>query len=750
MTMTHGISRLLVTVVVLLLSVVLRAEQLPADVRIVVDISGSMKQTDPNNLRVPATNLLVELIPEGANAGIWTFGRFVNMLTPLGEVDDAWRKRAKQDAKSINSVGLRTNLVEALDKARWKIGKDSGYQHSVILLTDGKIDMASGAGADAINAKQHERLLKQVLPQYVAAGARIHTLALSDGADKSILRQIALETGGLYQEAANADDLLAAFLRAFDRAVPMEQVPMVDNAFTIDDAVTEFTALIFKRSSNKPVRLLSPSGQIYTAGSSAGNAQLRWHQELNYDLITVSAPEAGQWQADADIDPENRVQILTDLRLSVDGLPESIFAGYPVDLAMALTNKGEVVTEPALLKLTDVAIKVTAPDGRMGSKLLSDPESLPQDGIYRESLTRLSQPGQYLLEVTASSPTFQRRRQLSATLMEPLQIRAREDYQRQQAIIEVKPMVANIDTGLSRIIARVLSPDDSSIIQSMEYDTERELWQLILTEDNGPGRYSVELNVRGVTGGGATFKTRPEALHFDFPLLDPNAVRPEPEPEEEKSTSGDIIDDSASEKVSPVEPEAAAEEEAEKPEEKPEPAAEVTKPADEPDKPEPAKENIAPNLAAKTPSTIAEETPLEMEEEEGVAWWVYVLLAIGNLGVLGGAAWWWLRQKRMQDHQALTRADASDTALPPDLDTPDLSDDEMEGSFDSFDDADEEEIPPVGEAPSTMGGDTDIDGSSLDDEFSIDPDDNPAPDLEDDWGEFDVDEELGLDDDKKD
>ena len=39
-----------------------------ADVRIVVDISGSMKETDPQNLRRPAVRLLARTLPEGASA----------------------------------------------------------------------------------------------------------------------------------------------------------------------------------------------------------------------------------------------------------------------------------------------------------------------------------------------------------------------------------------------------------------------------------------------------------------------------------------------------------------------------------------------------------------------------------------------------------------------------------------------------------------------------------------------------------
>ena len=95
----------------------LAEESKPSDVRIIIDISGSMKQTDPQNLRVPALNLLVELLPDGSQAGVWTFGRYVNMLVPLSAVDQGWRDQAKNKAQTINSVGLQTNLTEALEKS---------------------------------------------------------------------------------------------------------------------------------------------------------------------------------------------------------------------------------------------------------------------------------------------------------------------------------------------------------------------------------------------------------------------------------------------------------------------------------------------------------------------------------------------------------------------------------------------------------------------------------------------------------
>ena len=48
-----------------------------------IDISGSMKQTDPQNLRKPAMDLIVRLLPDKSRAGVWTFGNTVNMLMPF-------------------------------------------------------------------------------------------------------------------------------------------------------------------------------------------------------------------------------------------------------------------------------------------------------------------------------------------------------------------------------------------------------------------------------------------------------------------------------------------------------------------------------------------------------------------------------------------------------------------------------------------------------------------------------------------
>ena len=124
-------------------SPVVTAEPEKADVRVLIDISGSMRQNDPNNLRRPALRMLSGLLQPGTQAGVWTFARWVNNLVPVGEVDETWKKRVQSLSKQIASPGQFTNIEEVLDKASldWKDADPTHVRH-LILLTDGMVDVS--------------------------------------------------------------------------------------------------------------------------------------------------------------------------------------------------------------------------------------------------------------------------------------------------------------------------------------------------------------------------------------------------------------------------------------------------------------------------------------------------------------------------------------------------------------------------------------------------------------------------------
>ena len=211
-------------------------EPLP-DVRLLIDVSGSMKQSDPDNLREPALELMVQLLPEGSRAGVWTFGQWVNMVVPHAEVDDGWREDATAAVSAISNAGLLTNIPDAIELATFDIERlQHQYRTSIILLTDGKVEVSG----DSLNNQRAARdLLTKVAPELREWGVTVHTIALSDDADWEFLRALARVTGGLAERAASPEALSAVFLQALDIAAPSEQVPLLGGEFLIDDSVSD-------------------------------------------------------------------------------------------------------------------------------------------------------------------------------------------------------------------------------------------------------------------------------------------------------------------------------------------------------------------------------------------------------------------------------------------------------------------------------------------------------------------------------
>jgi outer membrane biosynthesis protein TonB len=378
-----------------------------ADVRIIVDISGSMKETDPENLRRPAVRLLARMLPAGSGAGVWTFGQYVNMLVPHATVDDAWRNRVIERSEQINSVALYTNLGLAMEKASddWLSGGTLENTH-LILLSDGKVDIPGG---EAASREEERHILETLLPSLKAKGATIHTVGLSELADITFLQRLARETGGSFQLAKTAEALNLAFADALNTAVPQEQIPIEGDGFAVDAGVREFTALIFTGGSDAEARSLAlsePDGEPFTANNLPDN--VRWAVEPGYDLITVTEPAAGRWRIVGDLGRGSRVTVVSDLRMAVSEVPSEFSEETPFNLEVVFFEESEKIRNRDFLGVMQVSLSITANDGRRGTKVLSGDQP-PEDGVYRDTVTRLPAPGRYQIDVVADGGTFSRK-----------------------------------------------------------------------------------------------------------------------------------------------------------------------------------------------------------------------------------------------------------------------------------------------------------------------------------------------------
>jgi uncharacterized protein (TIGR03503 family) len=529
--------------------------ELAPDVRVIVDISGSMKQNDPNNLRRPAVELLLQLFPDQSKAGVWTFGQWVNMLIKHQAVDDNWRKMSLPLVDKINSVALHTNIPEALEKATHDLDKlDRNFKTHLILLTDGMVDVSKDP---AENNAARKQVLSEILPRLKEAGVTIHAVALSKNADSDLMDRLAIETGGLSAVAETADDLTRIFLQAFDAAAPAEELPIENNSFLVDSSVEEFTALVFRIPNSSEVTLISPDNKSYNHDTKADD--VKWFSKQNYDLITIKRPYEGEWKIAADLEPNSRVTVVSDLSLAVNRLAINQYVSQQPMLTAVLQERGQNVSRNELLSLLEVTLTVTRQsDKKRWTESLTENTPTPEDGLYSTRLTMLDEPGIYAVQVDVDGKTFQRQ-QSQRIKVHPAfstDLISKDSFETSEYIISLTPHDRQIDLLSTTVIAQITSPDGNTTSKAAVLDSSSS-WKILLNGGNYSGNYSVVFDVAGKYKNGRSFKYRSKAVNFSHTALNPQPLpkpqpapqsvpepAPEPEPEPEPVVEEPMLEES--------------------------------------------------------------------------------------------------------------------------------------------------------------------------------------------------------------
>ncbi len=369
------------------------------EIRILIDVSGSMKHNDPNNLRIPALKLLLELLPPNSQAGVWLFADEPENLIPQSKVDHTWKQQAAKAAERIHSNGQLTDIETVLQVGigGWQQANSKAGRH-IILLTDGMVDVNGTAMKDRAS---RERILKRLIPELQKLGIHVYTIALSDQADHPLLKQLAVSTNGRNKVAQSAEELQRTFLNIFKSAVPRDTVPLTDNTFKIDPTIEEFSLLVFRQPNSPATELTKPSGEHWTYDKYPEN--VRWHHEEGYDLITVSTPMPGTWRLQAEIDPDNQVMIVTDLKLKVSPLPNYLLGEEKIALEAELTEHGKRITRENFLRLVQFNLEQDEPQS--SRTLLQDQD---QPGLFRTNLETFFKPGPHTIRLSVDGKTFQR------------------------------------------------------------------------------------------------------------------------------------------------------------------------------------------------------------------------------------------------------------------------------------------------------------------------------------------------------
>lgn len=170
----------------------------------VLDTSGSMRQSDPNNQLFKAAADMVQKMDSDMKVAVVTFNDQTDVLQPLVALNS---KSVKEEVvqKLLNHTGTDggTRIGLALQAGLDQLQAEGQLENStVVLMSDGysNLDMAS------------------TLAPFKQNHVLIHTVGMSkiDAAGTQLLEQIAAETGGQYFNVEHAEQMTGIFGQIYD------------------------------------------------------------------------------------------------------------------------------------------------------------------------------------------------------------------------------------------------------------------------------------------------------------------------------------------------------------------------------------------------------------------------------------------------------------------------------------------------------------------------------------------------------
>ncbi len=441
------------------------------DVRILIDVSGSMKKNDPNNLRVPSLELFTRLLPLGVTAGIWFFAEDAWVQIPPSTVTKQWKAKALQIANKTHYRGQFTDIETALSNACSNGTSGNSENRHVILLTDGVVDVSKNASESAAS---RQRILSESISHCQRMGASIHTISLSNNADAALMKNLSMATGGWSETIESASGLQKVFVELFDQSVSPDKLPIDKDGVLIDPLAKEFSLVVFSDGMSPDVSLVSPSGEAYQHDTL--DPSIDWYRGAGVELITVTDPGDGRWRIVGTRNPDNQLMVISDLKLRVEGMPSYLVEGESLSFSAYLTNKDQTITSARFHKI----IKVTV--GQLDTsnqQLVQSPLAIeePNSGTYQKMIKGLK-AGIYEMTVLADGLTFQRQKTMRLEVIDLPVVQKLIEYDERSGMLTVSlRSTKKIVNTQTLIIKSTLSiNDEEGRAVSFVYQPERDLW----------------------------------------------------------------------------------------------------------------------------------------------------------------------------------------------------------------------------------------------------------------------------------
>ncbi|MDH5518561.1 MAG: VWA domain-containing protein [Gammaproteobacteria bacterium] len=388
------------------------AEKKTIDAVVIIDSSGSMKQSDPKSMRKPAAKLFISLLGENDRVSIMSFSDNGYPITYLNTLDnDENIQRTLKATDKVSTKGIYTNIHAAVERG-YKILSENKSEHDqvIILLSDGKMDIGNPAKSNELS----RRLLEETIPKLNKSGIKVYSIAFTEESDRDLLTTLAERTEGFCKVATNDKDLHLAFTSIFEQSKQPDMLPLTENKFLADKSIREITIVANKASADSKIFLEDPKQTRFDATVTDKN--IKWFISDTFDMITIKKPLEGEWKI-LFSDNNNKAYIVADMKMQSKFDFEEVNNISKLQAQAWLEKEDKIVTEAAILDSIQASIELSAPSEQtktipMG--LAINDEKL--SGVFLAN-NKPEERGTYFATITLKSQTFERQKTFSFTSM---------------------------------------------------------------------------------------------------------------------------------------------------------------------------------------------------------------------------------------------------------------------------------------------------------------------------------------------
>lgn len=367
------------------------------EIHLLVDVSGSMKKTDPQNLRVKAIKMFTYLIKQKAAMGIQVFATQTEQLLPPAPVTADFQKELNKKTYKITSDGAWTDIDGALNAANqgWHSEKKV-----IVLLTDGTLDL----GSESLTKASRDKLTQSTISKLEQDGVRVFSIGFSNAADKQLLNDISVKTNGLSSIVLSANDLDTLLYTIFTAIIPANGTPLTTNKDTtrsinIDKNIHEMTLVFKKGAGIDSLYLTDPKH----SKKSVLDLTSKDISTLNYSFINIKNPITGEWILSGPAQEIERALILTDINLISNFQSGVYFEGEALLLSSHLEDKGSTITSPLFLEHMMMIVNLNNKEQQYSYNLPNKSE-----GLFKKKVTLGIPKGNYSVVILAKNEGFSR------------------------------------------------------------------------------------------------------------------------------------------------------------------------------------------------------------------------------------------------------------------------------------------------------------------------------------------------------